>query len=55
MSDHEAVYCELILKSILQLDDIEYPLFLYDRGNITQLKTNLSAFQTEFRELPWIN
>ena len=48
MSDHEAVYCELMLKSKPESDDIEHPIFLYDRGNMTQLKSDLLAFQTEF-------
>jgi len=48
MSDHEAVYCELTLKNRPESDDIKHPIFLYDRGNMTQLKLDLSAFQTEF-------
>ena len=48
MSDHEAVYCELTLNNRPESDGIEHPIFLYNRGNMIQLKTDISAFQTEF-------
>ena len=48
MSDHEAVYCGLTPNSRPESDDIEHPIFLYNRGNMIQLKTDISAFQTEF-------
>ena len=44
-SSIEISYCELILNNRPESDDIRHPIFLYDRGNITQLK---SDFQTEF-------
>ena len=48
ISDHEAVYCELKLTNRLESDNIEHPVFLYNRGNMTQLKTDILDFQTEF-------
>ena len=48
ISDHEAVYCELILNNRPECDDIRHPIILYDRGNMTQLKSDMSDFQTEF-------
>ena len=48
MSDHEAVYCKLTLNNRPESDDTEHPIFLYDRSNMIQLKTDLSAFQIEF-------
>ena len=48
MSDHEAVYCKLNLSSRAVTDDIEHPIFLYNKGNMPQLKSDLLAFQTEF-------
>ena len=47
MSNHEAVYCELTLNNRPDSDDTEHPTFLYNRGNSIQLKTDISAFQTE--------
>jgi len=44
ISDHEAVYCELHLDNKPESDDIEHPIFLYDWGNMSQLKTNMSEF-----------
>ena len=48
MSDHEAVYCELTLNNRPESDDIEHPIFLYNRGNMIQFKTDISAFQPDF-------
>jgi len=48
ISDHEAVYCELVLNNKPESDDIRRPIFLYDRGNMTQLKSDMSDFQIEF-------
>ena len=48
MSDHKAVYCELNLSSRAVTDDIEHPIFLYNKGNMPQLKSDLLVFQTEF-------
>ena len=47
MSDHQAVYCELNLSSRAVTDDIEHPIFLYNKRNMPQLKSDLLAFQTE--------
>ena len=48
ISDHEAVYCELMLNNKQESDDIVHPIFLYDRGNMTQLRSDISTFQAEF-------
>ena len=48
ISDHEAVYCELILHNKLESDNIEHPVFLYNRGNMAQLKADISDFQADF-------
>jgi len=32
ISDHEAVYCELVLNNKPESDDIRHPIFFYDRG-----------------------
>ena len=45
ISDHEAVYCELILHNKPESDNIEHPVFLYNRGNMAQLKADISDFQ----------
>jgi len=46
--DDEAVYFEFKLNNRPESDDIGHPIFLYNRGNITQLKSDMSDFQTEF-------
>jgi len=48
ISDHEAVYCELNLDNRPESDDIGHPIFLYDRGNMAQLKADMSEFQNTF-------
>jgi len=48
ISDHEAVYSELHLDNKPESDDIGHPIFIYDRGNMSQLKADMSEFQNEF-------
>ena len=48
ISDHDAVYCELILHNKLESDNIEHPVFLYNRGNMAQLKADISDFRADF-------
>jgi len=48
ISDHEAAYYELVLNNKPESNDIRHPIFLYDSGNMTQLKSDMSDFQIEF-------
>ena len=48
ISDHEAVYCELILHNKPESDNIKHPVFLYNRGNMAQFKADFSDFQAYF-------
>ena len=47
-SDHDAVCCELTLNEKPESDSIRHPVFLYDKGDMNQLKIDISDFQAEF-------
>ena len=48
ISDHEAILHSLNINSKPLSDEIKHPIFLYHRGDIDSLKSDILAFQTEF-------
>ena len=48
ISDYEAILYSLNINSKPLSDEIKHPIFLYHRGDIDSLKSDILAFQTRF-------